>query len=32
MDFLLTSAKTGANVEKAFNGLIKRILDKMIPG
>ena len=32
MDFLLTSAKTGANVETAFNELIKKILDKMVPG
>ena len=31
MDFLLTSAKTGTNVETAFLNLIKKILDKMIP-
>jgi len=31
MDFLLTSAKTGANVEAAFNDLIKKILDKIVP-
>lgn len=29
MDLILTSAKTGANVEKAFNELIKIILDEV---
>ncbi|MFX0069519.1 MAG: Rab family GTPase [Candidatus Hermodarchaeota archaeon] len=29
MDFVLTSAKTGANVEKAFKELIKIILDEV---
>jgi hypothetical protein len=29
MDFIMTSAKTGENVEKAFLNLIKVILDKI---
>ena len=28
-DFILTSAKTGENVEKAFKGLVKTILDEV---
>jgi len=28
-DFIVTSAKTGDNVEKAFSNLIKIILDKI---
>jgi len=31
MEYLLTSAKTGANIESAFKQLIKKILDKYLP-
>ena len=31
MEFLLTSAKTGNNVENAFKELIKKILERNLP-